>query len=236
MKTDYDPWACLSCGYKNHKVRLVWNEGEKTHICPCCNYKQDMLAMPGPPVGFTVPCFCTFQDPKPKEDKMSTLAEELAVLVVDRDSFTVGDKLEGQNKIDYEETVQHYAVVLQDGLDRFVSIHKRKKTLKMCWVCFKGGAETTGVVYHAMPGGLKCPPKTVDMHAKCKAAYTNRIAKQSNDGYTESDFVQGICWYCGRDGAEEIIAPNDQTFRFDQNRLIEIENSVLRAKAHHDCI
>ena len=103
---------------------------------------------------------------------MSTLAEELAVLVVDRDSFTVGDKLEGQNKIDYDETVRHYAVVLACGLNRYASISNRKKTVKICWVCWQPGADTTGIVRHAMPKGLPCPPKEVKMHAECKAGYT----------------------------------------------------------------
>jgi len=103
---------------------------------------------------------------------MSTLAEELAVLVTDRDSFTVRGKLAGQNKIDYDETVQHYAVVIQGGLNKFAG--QSSAPGKTCWVCFQPGADTKGTVNEDMPNGKTCPAKLVNMHGKCKADYSRK--------------------------------------------------------------
>lgn len=101
---------------------------------------------------------------------MSTLARELAELIVDRDSFTVNGELTGQNKIDYEGAIKHYTNVIRGGLMDIKST-KSVKAGDRCWVCFQLGADTTGVVCHAMPMGLPCPPKEVCMHTACKASY-----------------------------------------------------------------
>lgn len=105
---------------------------------------------------------------------MKSLARDLALLIVDRDSFTVGGLLVGQNKADYEETVQHYTNVLGAGLRSSKNI-KSVKASKMCWVCFTPGADTFGTVEESMPSGVTCPAKLVNMHTECKAKYEMRV-------------------------------------------------------------